>query len=259
MAGLRSRTELANAPSEPVARRLRPMVMDALGTEGRATIEGAPMTAIRSTCFAAAVLAAAPWSSTALASPFSLLARAPHQTHVMPASAPAGDVVTADEETAELPTHLKRQIVAYATAEAPGTIVIDTASTYLYFVIGGGHAVRYGIGVGRDGFRWSGVQTVTRKAEWPDWIPPSDMLARQPSLPRFMAGGPGNPLGARAMYLGSTVYRIHGTNQPGTIGGRVSSGCIRMTNEDVTDLYARVKLGAKVVVLPAGNHRTALH
>jgi len=117
-------------------------------------------------------------------------------------------------------------------------------------VLGGGRAIRYGIGVGREGFTWSGVQSVSKKAEWPDWTPPAEMLARQPYLPRFMAGGPGNPLGARAMYLGGTIYRIHGTNNPSTIGGRVSSGCIRMTNEDVTDLYSRVSIGTRVVVKP---------
>jgi lipoprotein-anchoring transpeptidase ErfK/SrfK len=149
---------------------------------------------------------------------------------------------------------LRRQIVGYSTREAPGTIVIDTPNTYLYFVLGGGKAIRYGIGVGREGFTWSGVQAVARKAEWPDWIPPAEMIARQPYLPRFMAGGIGNPLGARAMYLGGTVYRIHGTNQPSTIGGHVSSGCIRMVNEDVIDLYGRVDVGTKVVVLPAQPH-----
>jgi lipoprotein-anchoring transpeptidase ErfK/SrfK len=143
---------------------------------------------------------------------------------------------------------LKRQVVNYATREAPGTIIIDTPNTYLYLVLGHGQAVRYGIGV--DGFTWSGVQSITRKSEWPDWIPPAEMIARQPYLPRYMAGGPGNPLGARAMYLGGTVYRIHGTNAPGTIGTRVSSGCIRLTNEDVADLYSRVNVGTKVVVLP---------
>src|SRR5216683_3153301 len=133
----------------------------------------------------------------------------------------------------EMPARLKRQIVSYATREAPGTIIIDTPNTYLYYVLGGGQAVRYGIGVGRDGFTWSGVQSITRKAEWPDWTPPPEMIARQPYLPRHMAGGPGNPLGARAMYLGGTVYRIHGTNAPETIGTQVSSGRIRLTNEDV--------------------------
>ncbi len=150
----------------------------------------------------------------------------------------------------ELPARLKRQIVSYATREAPGTVIIDTPNTYLYYVLGGGQAIRYGIGVGRDGFTWSGVQSVTKKAEWPDWTPPPEMIARQPYLPRHMAGGPGNPLGARAMYLGGTVYRIHGTNAPGTIGTHVSSGCIRLTNEDVTDLYSRVNVGTKVIVLP---------
>ena len=153
-------------------------------------------------------------------------------------------------EDAQLDPRLQRQVVAYATNEAPGTIVIDTPNTVLYFVLGGGKAMRYGIGVGRQGFTWSGVQQVARKAEWPDWYPPSEMIARQPYLPRMTAGGPGNPLGARAMYLGSSDYRIHGTNNPATIGKQVSSGCIRLTNEDVTDLYERVQVGAKVVVLP---------
>lgn len=144
----------------------------------------------------------------------------------------------------------KRQVVNYATREAPGTVVIDTPNTYLYYVLGGGQAIRYGIGVGRDGFTWSGVQSVTKKAEWPDWTPPPEMIARQPYLPRYMAGGPGNPLGARAMYLGGTVYRIHGTNAPETIGTHVSSGCIRLTNENVADLYSRVNVGTKVIVLP---------
>jgi lipoprotein-anchoring transpeptidase ErfK/SrfK len=150
---------------------------------------------------------------------------------------------------------LRRQVVDFMSGEAHGTIIIDTPNTYLYYVLGGGKAVRYGIGVGREGFTWSGVQTVARKAEWPDWTPPAEMVARQPYLPRFMAGGLGNPLGARAMYLGGTIYRIHGTNQPATIGGRVSSGCIRMVNEDVIDLYGRVDVGTKVIVLPAEAQR----
>jgi lipoprotein-anchoring transpeptidase ErfK/SrfK len=158
---------------------------------------------------------------------------------------------------AEAPARLRRQIVDYASAEAPGTIIIDTPNTYLYFVLGGGKAVRYGIGVGREGFTWSGVKTIERKSEWPDWIPPTDMLQRQPYLPRFMAGGPGNPLGARAMYLSGTVYRIHGTNAPATIGKHVSSGCIRMANEDVIDLYSRTRVGTKVVVLPMGQRHVA--
>jgi len=163
----------------------------------------------------------------------------------------------------EMPARLKRQIVNYPTREAPGTVIIDTPNTYLYYVLGNGQAIRYGIGVGRDGFTWSGVQSVTKKAEWPDWTPPPEMITRQPYLPRHMAGGPGNPLGARAMYLGGTVYRIHGTNAPETIGTHVSSGCIRLTNQDVSDLYSRVNVGTKVIVLPmdrradnAGNKRS---
>jgi len=150
----------------------------------------------------------------------------------------------------ELAPQLRRRVVDYPTREAAGTIVIDTPNTQLYLVLGSGKALRYGIGVGREGFTWSGVKAIERKAEWPDWIPPAEMLERQPYLPRFMAGGPGNPLGARAMYLGGTVYRIHGTNDPATIGKRVSSGCLRMLNEDVTDLYSRVGVGTKVIVLP---------
>ncbi|WJR77666.1 L,D-transpeptidase [Bradyrhizobium sp. NP1] len=154
------------------------------------------------------------------------------------------------DEARVLPERLRRAIVSLDSREGPGTVIIDTGNTVLYYVLGGGRAVRYGVGVGRQGFTWSGVQTVSRKAEWPDWYPPSEMIARQPYLPRFIAGGPGNPLGARAMYLGSSEYRIHGTNDPSTIGKFVSSGCIRMTNEDVTDLFNRVNIGTKVVVLP---------
>lgn len=143
----------------------------------------------------------------------------------------------------------ERQEVAYPGRHAPGTIVIDTPSKYLYLVQGNGRALRYGIGVGRPGFEWAGVKTVSMKREWPDWRPPSEMLKRRPDLPRHMAGGPENPLGARAMYLGSSLYRIHGTNEPGTIGRAVSSGCIRLRNEDVVDLYSRVKVGTKVVVI----------
>ena len=165
---------------------------------------------------------------------------------------PSVQTAPSDDEGAavELPARLKRQVVSYPTREAPGTVIIDTPNTYLYFVLGSGQAIRYGIGVGRDGFTWSGTQTITKKAEWPDWTPPPEMIARQPYLPRHMAGGPGNPLGARAMYLGGTVYRIHGTNAPGTIGTHVSSGCLRLTNEDVSDLYSRVNVGTKVIVLP---------
>jgi lipoprotein-anchoring transpeptidase ErfK/SrfK len=149
---------------------------------------------------------------------------------------------------------LRRQVVEYPSREPAGTIIVDTAHTFLYFVLGGGRALRYGIGVGREGFTWSGVETISRMAEWPDWNPPKEMIGRQPYLPRFMAGGPGNPLGARALYLGDTDYRIHGTNDPATIGHRVSSGCIRLTNEDVTDLYRRAKIGSRVIVLSAGGH-----
>ena len=153
---------------------------------------------------------------------------------------------------AQLAPNLRRQEVSLATKEPAGTLIVDTPNTYLYYVLGGGRAIRYGVRVGRDGFTWTGVQKITRKAEWPDWHPPTEMIERQPYLPRFMAGGPGNPLGARAMYLGSTVYRIHGTNQPSTIGKFVSSGCIGMLNEDVSDLFDRVKVGTRVVVLPGG-------
>jgi len=153
---------------------------------------------------------------------------------------------------AQLPPNLRRQEVPFPTKEPAGTLVVDTPNTYLYYVLGGGRAIRYGVRVGRDGFTWTGVQKVSRKAEWPDWHPPTEMIERQPYLPRFMAGGPGNPLGARAMYLGSTVYRIHGTNQPSTIGKFVSSGCIGMLNEDVSDLFDRVKVGTRVVVMPGG-------
>jgi lipoprotein-anchoring transpeptidase ErfK/SrfK len=158
---------------------------------------------------------------------------------------------------AQLAPNLRRQEVAFPTKEPAGTLVVDTPNTYLYYILGGGRAIRYGVRVGRDGFTWTGVQKISRKAEWPDWHPPPEMIDRQPYLPRFMAGGPGNPLGARAMYLGSTVYRIHGTNQPSTIGKFVSSGCIGMLNDDVSDLFDRVKVGTRVVVLP-GNPPAAL-
>ena len=156
----------------------------------------------------------------------------------------------------ELPPQYRRTLVDYHTKEPAGTIIVDTPNTYLYLVLGNGKALRYGVGVGREGFTWNGAQKVTRMAEWPDWHPPEEMIERQPYLPRFMAGGPGNPMGARALYLGSTVYRIHGTNQPSTIGTFVSSGCIRLTNEDVADLYTRVKVGTRVVVLPGGKPPT---
>jgi lipoprotein-anchoring transpeptidase ErfK/SrfK len=151
---------------------------------------------------------------------------------------------------AQLQPRFRRTEINYRTNEAAGTIIIDTPNTYLYLVLGKGKAMRYGIGVGREGFTWSGTERISRMAEWPDWHPPSEMIDRQPYLPRFMAGGESNPLGARALYLGNTLYRIHGTNQPSTIGSFVSSGCIRLTNEDVTDLYSRVQVGTRVVVLP---------
>jgi lipoprotein-anchoring transpeptidase ErfK/SrfK len=158
----------------------------------------------------------------------------------------------------ELPPQFRRQMVDYPTREPVGTIVIDTPNTYLYFVLGGGKAMRYGIGVGREGFTWAGREKISRMSEWPDWHPPKEMIDRQPYLPRFMAGGESNPLGARALYLGNTLYRIHGTNQPSTIGSFVSSGCIRLTNADVEDLYSRVTVGTRVVVLPGGSARQSI-
>ena len=148
----------------------------------------------------------------------------------------------------ELSPDWQRQMVYYRTSEAPGTIIIQTAERFLYVVEPNGRALRYGIGVGRDGFQWQGLLRITRKQEWPDWRPPPEMITRQPYLPRFMAGGPGNPLGARALYLGNTEYRIHGTNQPQTIGSAVSSGCFRLINPDVIDLYVRIPIGTKVIV-----------
>jgi lipoprotein-anchoring transpeptidase ErfK/SrfK len=158
-----------------------------------------------------------------------------------------GYVPTPEEEM--LPAQYRPQPVFFRTSEPPGTIVIHTDERFLYLVQGDGRAIRYGIGVGRDGFQWQGLVKVSRKQEWPDWRPPPEMIARQPYLPRFMAGGPGNPMGARALYLGDTVYRIHGTNQPRTIGYAVSSGCFRLVNRDVIDLYERVPVGTKVVIL----------
>ncbi|WP_164605671.1 L,D-transpeptidase [Rhodopseudomonas sp. BR0M22] len=147
-----------------------------------------------------------------------------------------------------LPPEWQKQMVYFRTTEPPGTIIVQTSERYLYLVQGNNRALRYGIGVGREGFTWQGLLKISRKAEWPDWVPPPEMIQRQPYLPRFMAGGPGNPLGARAMYLGSTVYRIHGTNRPDTIGTAISSGCFRLVNADVMDLYDRVPVGTKVVV-----------
>jgi lipoprotein-anchoring transpeptidase ErfK/SrfK len=206
--------------------------------------------------FALAAFAGAAFTATASANPL-VLGYAPQDTRSV-------ETMTEPDAGFQQVARFKRQMVSYYTTEAPGTIIIDTPNTYLYLVLGNGRAMRYGIGVGREGFTWSGTQTITRKAEWPDWHPPQEMIERQPYLPRFMAGGPGNPLGARAMYLGGTVYRIHGTNAPDTIGQQVSSGCIRLINEDVTDLYNRVNVGTKVVVLPmiarnTANRVSALH
>jgi lipoprotein-anchoring transpeptidase ErfK/SrfK len=207
--------------------------------------------AAAASAFAVSVFACAGSALAAPQQPFPFPFFPAPQTEV--AAPPAVEAAPSDEDATtpyQLPPRLRRQVVTYASREAPGTIIIDTPNTYLYYVLGGGQAIRYGIGVGRQGFTWSGVQTISKKAEWPDWFRPPEMIARQPYLPRQMAGGPGNPLGARAMFLGHTEYRIHGTNAPETIGTHVSSGCIRLTNEDVTDLYSRVSLGAKVIVLP---------
>ena len=194
---------------------------------------------------AAAALMIADWATAA---PLSLS----HNAYAYSRADQMGPVDEQAEQGSEAPAQFRRQVVAYNGSEAPGTIIIDTQNTFLYLVQPGGRAIRYGIGVGRDG--WQGLLKVSRKTEWPDWTPPPEMIQRQPYLPRFMAGGPTNPLGARAMYLGGTVYRIHGTNAPSTIGQRVSSGCIRLTNEDVIDLASRVNIGTKVVVIN-GEHQ----
>jgi lipoprotein-anchoring transpeptidase ErfK/SrfK len=201
----------------------------------------------------ATIVAATTISTTAFANPFNPF-EALFGPQREPVAAPAYASPTDDGAQR---SEFRRQVVDYRTSEAPGTIIVDTPNTYLYLVMPGGKAMRYGIGVGREGFAWAGTKTVERKAEWPDWTPPPEMIQRQPYLPRFVAGGETNPLGARALYLSGSVYRIHGTNAPDTIGGRVSSGCIRMVNEDVIDLYTRVKVGTKVVVKPIGDHRAA--
>jgi lipoprotein-anchoring transpeptidase ErfK/SrfK len=194
----------------------------------------------------------ATWTTTAQSQ---VLAMAPDAnsrsilTDVLPNGAASVDSIATDK----IPDRLQRQVVNYPNHEAPGTIIVDTPHTYLYFVLNGEQALRYGIGVGRKGFIWSGVKTIARKAEWPDWYPPQEMVARQPYLPRMMAGGPGNPLGARALYIGGTQYRIHGTNNPSSIGKHMSSGCIRLTNKNIIDLFNRVKIGAKVIVLPVAS------
>jgi lipoprotein-anchoring transpeptidase ErfK/SrfK len=152
------------------------------------------------------------------------------------------------DDSVELDPEFRKTAVLYRSNEEPGTIIVQTAERHLYLIQGNGRALRYGIGVGREGFTWQGLVNITQKKEWPDWTPPPEMIQRQPYLPRFMAGGPGNPLGARAMYLGTTVYRIHGTNRPDTIGTAVSSGCFRLVNTDVADLYERVPVGTKVII-----------
>lgn len=173
------------------------------------------------------------------------------QTVLVPASLAASVAPrpAAAPRRAELPAAFERRIVPYATREAPGTIVVNTGTKHLYLVLADGMAVRYGIGVARFGFEWSGRHRISAKREWPDWRPPVAMLQRQPELPAYLPGGPDNPLGARALYIGATLYRIHGTSEPWTIGTNVSSGCIRLTNEDVIDLYSRVPIGAPVVVI----------
>ena len=182
----------------------------------------------------------------ALAAP-SLFAPPPGMSLV--AGAPRNALSLRMPRKVHLDPKFMRQVVPYASAEAAGTIVVNTGEHFLYFVLGGGKALRYGIGTAKTGFEWSGTHRITNKREWPDWTPPREMLARRPDIPTHMEGGINNPLGARALYIGSTLYRIHGTTEPWTIGGDVSSGCIRMVNDDVIDLYSRVKIGAKVIVL----------
>jgi len=171
------------------------------------------------------------------------------QPSYQPQGAPLPQEEASDPRQRPFDPKYEKQLVEYHGKEGRGTIVIDTPNKFLYLVQGDGKALRYGIGVGKPGFTWSGVKTVSAKKEWPDWTPPPEMLVRRPDLPRHMEGGPANPLGARAMYLGSSLYRIHGSNEPWTIGTNVSSGCIRMRNEDVIDLYGRVNVGARVVVI----------
>jgi lipoprotein-anchoring transpeptidase ErfK/SrfK len=207
-----------------------------------------------SNCAIAVVMFVSVLAPQAIAEPLSFVPVDRYGAVAFPATqGTAGDATGG----ADFPAHLRRQIVSYPTTEPPNTVIIDTANTALYLTLGNGRAIRYGIGVGREGFTWSGIESISRKAEWPDWIPPAEMIARQPYLPRWVGGGPGNPLGARALYLGHSAYRIHGTNDPTSIGKRVSSGCIRMRNEDVIDLYERVGVGTKVVVLADAPRRAA--
>ncbi len=197
----------------------------------------------------ALALSALVYSSLAVHAAPPVAAPATATTAIAIAAPTAAATPAAPERRLTLPPEFVRQEVDYATDEPVGTIVIDTAAYYLYLVLPEGRAMRYGIGVARDGFEWTGAESVSRKARWPTWIPPAEMLARQPELPPRMEGGPNNPLGARALYIGSTLYRIHGTAEPWTIGTKVSSGCFRLLNDDVIDLYERVKIGAKVIVL----------
>jgi lipoprotein-anchoring transpeptidase ErfK/SrfK len=204
---------------------------------------------IRRTAAALLLAGSVMWTTTVQSQ---VLAMAPERNNASSLS-DAMQSREASQETdvkTDVPARLQRHVVDYPNGETPGTIIIDTPHTFLFYVLGGQKAIRYGIGVGRKGFTWSGVKTIVHKTEWPDWYPPPEMIARQPYLPRMMAGGPGNPLGARALYIGGTEYRIHGTNNPSSIGKHMSSGCIRLTNSNIIDLYNRVKVGAKVIVLP---------
>ena len=210
------------------------------------------LTASLAAMIAASGLPAQAQSALSFFSPPSAMTAYPPQFQAEPQTA-----APSDNEDDAMPARLRRQVVDYPSREAPGTIIVDTPHTYLYLILGQGKAMRYGIGVGREGYTWSGVKNVVRKAEWPDWYPPPEMIKRQPYLPRMVAGGPGNPLGARALYIGGTEYRIHGTNDPSTIGKHVSSGCIRLNNADIIDLFSRAKVGAKVIVLPQSPTREA--
>ncbi|ACL62028.1 L,D-transpeptidase [Methylobacterium nodulans] len=199
---------------------------------------------------AALACAVAAWAVPAAAYEIDPLTRQPLNEALTVTVRPSASAATPEAMDATVPklSPILRETVAYNGPYGPGTIVVSTSERRLYYVLGGGQALRYGIGVGRPGFTWGGMQSITMKREWPDWRPPSQMLRRRPDLPRYMKGGPENPLGARAMYLGGTLYRIHGSNEPETIGTAVSSGCIRMTNDDVIDLYSRTKVGTRVVV-----------
>jgi lipoprotein-anchoring transpeptidase ErfK/SrfK len=194
------------------------------------------------------VLAASLAALSVIASGGSAQYGTPEQFRRMTPTVADRDPGIAAPEDAQAEATYHRQPVFYRTHEAPGTIIIDTSDRFLYLIQPNNIALRYGIGVGRDGFQWQGLLRISRKQEWPDWTPPPEMIKRQPYLPRFMAGGPGNPMGARALYLGATVYRIHGTNAPETIGHAVSSGCFRLVNDEVADLYDRVPVGTKVIV-----------